>query len=1177
MKHRVLAALVAVAIVASAVAPMVALTSGPAAAAASGPSDMVALGDAQVSEDLPADADVPIRASDLEGNVWASDHADTLEVIVTTPDRADEYVDTSGSNILEGDDVALIVADSETHAGRDIAVGAQLLEDALGYQPEAAFGLHSSGEEWSSEISYDGGAAVFEVPKFSENTVSFSGGITLSGSNAVDGTSYSYDLGSLDGVDNFAVNLTGRRLTQDEHRTASTSSGSLSVDAGGTTAPENAEVVIEGQRQEDMNSKAVSDGSSVTVDGNTAPESESITIEGAGSVTDRSESYSGLTNGASRSVTVDGSQNTNMDVTFTGSTRTQSRSASTGSGSGSITADSSAQSVNSESASVSGGSYTNWHDEDQPTARPVYIEYDMNTQYSKTVTLEFWDSNDNYLDFIEFTGEGSLFITESDIPSGSAYIKVGHATMDSYYIRVTNITEATVSTPSQTKSKMVGDYSESIAIDVAPGETVDYSVSGPGSVDVGFDEIYHSDPSATIDGSTVDPGTDLSEGQTATETITVNPGSTGIDVSTTEPVDLDLSWTEDTRSYDPSVTIDGSTVSHSGALGSGETETGAVDLSTGAHTVSVSSTGSIGGATANWTEVTRSENPSVEIAGETIAHAGVLDVGQTTRQSISLPLGSSTASISSSGPVCVNVSWTEVSETTNAGISVNGNERTIDGTIPAGQTESLPADEAWLKEGTNNVSVVTADAGSGPAPEVGLEYQHEAGATSIDETVKASTWKESYNVSHTFPSQQTSAEARLGYAPNVIDIRNLEMRTNGGSWQSVSESDYSLKNSTLVVDLGDVAADTTVDIRATGGKIQTYDGAVDIVKPTAEGDQLATEIEVTEVASDGMLGIDVSETAVEDRVHYSTGESFEGSAHAEVTASGDQILRAPDANAGSTMTIETLPASVAPESGAMEVEIEQDGSEPRFRLRQGNTVGASNVEVGYYDTLSGDRYVLWSETQDREVDSDRAESPVFFATDGSSETYSILQRDAPQSGGGGAAPAAAGGGLSLSLILPAVAISVGGLWWAGRRFGGARGVRGNSVLLVGASILAVVAAELVTPRSLTSDLIFALSDSLAGGAGAVILSVLLVVGLWQINERTSADVPWWVMGVGGFGAVVLSAEAIRPGSVLGALEGALSEVGAAVILLGIIVLGAVLWRRASTPNTEVTIDGGSDE
>ena len=44
------------------------------------------------------------------------------------------------------------------------------------------------------------------------------------------------------------------------------------------------------------------------------------------------------------------------------------------------------------------------------------------------------------------------------------------------------------------------------------------------------------------------------------------------------------------------------------------------------------------------------------------------------------------------------------------------------------------------------------------------------------------------------------------------------------------------------------------------------------------------------------------------------------------------------------------------------------------------------------------------------------------------------------------------------------------------------------------------------------------------------------------------------------------------------LEGALSEVGAAVILLGIIVLGAVLWRRASAPNTEVTIDsGGSDK
>ena len=56
----------------------------------------------------------------------------------------------------------------------------------------------------------------------------------------------------------------------------------------------------------------------------------------------------------------------------------------------------------------------------------------------------------------------------------------------------------------------------------------------------------------------------------------------------------------------------------------------------------------------------------------------------------------------------------------------------------------------------------------------------------------------------------------------------------------------------------------------------------------------------------------------------------------------------------------------------------------------------------------------------------------------------------------------------------------------------------------------------------------------------------------------------------GFGAVVLSAEAIRPGSVLGALEGALSEVGAAVVLLGIIVVGAILWRQASTPEKNAT-------
>jgi len=1118
LKHRALALLLVVAIVASAVAPMVALTSGPAAAAASGPSDMVALGDAQVSEDLPADADVPIRASDLEGNVWASEHADTLEVIVTTPDHADEYVDTSGSNILEGDDVALIVADSETHDGRDVAVGAQLLEDALGYQPEAAFGLHSSGEEWSSAISYDGGGAVFEVPKFSENTVSFSGGISLSGSNAVDGTSYSYELGSLDGVDNFAVDLTGRRKTKQDQRTATTASGSLDLDVGGTTSAENATMRLTG----------IDNGSTETRSGSLAP-------------------------GGSDAITVGGNDKpTNATLTIEGKPYSETSK--------------------SETFGNSGGSISPGGDL-SPTDGYVSI-----SASKFTGTSYYPDNNDKTLSLVP-SGGGTVTETIS-IPSGVTTSQFKFHELYSYYgtsfefyIDGTKIYSGNANENFQDVSTSIGDYSGS----------VDVTLKNTGSNKLKYPDSDYSDRGRnqiTIEG--VNPsGESVSIGgttYTSSQSFAVSDGYQSVNVDGGGGIaDVEISWTERDGVKDPSVSVGSSTVSQTGTFSGTHTET--VDLSTGSDTIDASYSGSGLSYNLSWEEHEYPSDPTIQLDGgaTTLTHTGELAPGNTAEKSIALSPGSHSASISSDGPVEAEVVWTEVSETTNAGISVNGNERTIDGTIPEGQTESLPADEAWLEEGTNNVSVVTADAGSGPAPEVGLEYQHEAGATSIDETVEASTWKESYNVSHTFPSQQTGAEARLGYAPNVIDIRNLEMRTNGGSWQSVSESDYTLENSTLVVDLGDVVADTTVDIRATGGKIQTYDGAVDILKPTAEGDQLATEIEVTEVASDGMLGIDVSETAVEDRVHYSTGESFEGSAHAEVTASGDQILRAPDANAGSTMTIETLPVSVAPESGAMEVEVEQDGSEPRFRLRQGNTVGASNVEVGYYDTLSGERYVLWSETQDREVDSDRAESPVFFATDGSSETYSILQRDAPQSGGGGAAPAAAGGGLSLSLILPAVAISVGGLWWAGRRFGGARGVRGNSVLLVGASILAVVAAELVTPRSLTSDLIFALSDSLAGGAGAVILSVLLVVGLWQINERTSADVPWWVMGVGGFGAVVLSAEAIRPGSVLGALEGALSEVGAAVILLGIIVLGAVLWRRASTPDTEVTIDGGSDE
>jgi uncharacterized membrane protein YebE (DUF533 family) len=67
-------------------------------------------------------------------------------------------------------------------------------------------------------------------------------------------------------------------------------------------------------------------------------------------------------------------------------------------------------------------------------------------------------------------------------------------------------------------------------------------------------------------------------------------------------------------------------------------------------------------------------------------------------------------------------------------------------------------------------------------------------------------------------------------------------------------------------------------------------------------------------------------------------------------------------------------------------------------------------------------------------------------------------------------------------------------------------------------------------------------------------------------------------------AAVAALEAIRPGSVLGALEVVLSEYGGLVVLGGLALVGYVIYQRrqtqqaeASTPDTEVTLDLGNGE
>jgi len=200
-------------LVLSVVAPFAA----PAAAASGAPDGMVGVPSDQISSDLPPQTPMGQVAERLEGEVQASAHASTLDVVVTNPGRAKKYTD---GTVVGGGPVAIVLRDEIHHAGRDVALPADVLRDTLGYVPNAAYGTHEDGEPWTRQTRAEDGSVIFEVPHFSANTVTFAGEVNLTGSPATNGTTYEYNLSELDAASDPVVNLTGVTRTEWENTSA---------------------------------------------------------------------------------------------------------------------------------------------------------------------------------------------------------------------------------------------------------------------------------------------------------------------------------------------------------------------------------------------------------------------------------------------------------------------------------------------------------------------------------------------------------------------------------------------------------------------------------------------------------------------------------------------------------------------------------------------------------------------------------------------------------------------------------------------------------------------------------------------------------------------------------------------------------------------------------------------
>ncbi len=186
-----------------------ALVAEPVAAGGETPPDgFVGLPEENIQQGTPASEEFAYRASNLTGDVLASDHAGTTEFVLTTPADAEERLGPNATVAGLGN-LALVIRDDTNHAGRQIAIRASEVRDSLGFIPERLTGVHEDGERWTRHVQIEDGFIIVELPHFSTNVVTFTGEVELSGNPATDGSSYQYELRDLDSASNFSVNVTG--------------------------------------------------------------------------------------------------------------------------------------------------------------------------------------------------------------------------------------------------------------------------------------------------------------------------------------------------------------------------------------------------------------------------------------------------------------------------------------------------------------------------------------------------------------------------------------------------------------------------------------------------------------------------------------------------------------------------------------------------------------------------------------------------------------------------------------------------------------------------------------------------------------------------------------------------------------------------------------------------------
>ncbi|NHN40046.1 hypothetical protein G9C85_00135 [Halorubellus sp. JP-L1] len=589
----------------------------------------------------------------------------------------------------------------------------------------------------------------------------------------------------------------------------------------------------------------------------------------------------------------------------------------------------------------------------------------------------------------------------------------------------------------------------------------------------------------------------LNQGETAEVAVSEWTTSvSSVELNVGYQADYTLDWNERTATEDVGVDVDGDgydDASVDGLLKEGETASRTLDLSTGSNTLGWSGTGPSADYELEATEVNVTEDPDVDVDGDgtyEVTHSGLLTDGETVEYDASEVTRSTDALdvVTNAAEVRVTLEVQEVTETEDPTVVVNGNATDYTGRLADGETADLTTDTAWVQEGTNDVEIqlasVSADA---PQPSVGFNYSHGAQASQTVD-YEATQWTERYSVSKNYASSTSGAELTIPFTGEVVEVGNLEMRTNGSTWSDVESADYSLENTTLTVSLGEVGANTSVDVRSEGRKVDVQNGSIQVLEPTTDGSTLDSRIKLESWAGDSAIVLphDGDETLV----RYSSNESWTGADSRQVIQhDGDSRLELPNAPEGGEARVSTIPVEVNSE-GDVVLEVEDPRStEPQFVVSPGDHAG-DEVAFTYLEAKDGASYVLWSVTDGIARDSGTANSPITLVDDDSSEVLVFeldddeetdpLSSPADVSGPGGPVEQESSGGKTVLLFATWVA-AVLGTWFVARSLGRGRDDR-RRIGIPFAGSIAIPRRSKTLPFGVAVGGGLFIMESLSGGA-----------------------------------------------------------------------------------------------